>query len=302
MVQGDFYALIIKGGECMATFYNQATLSYNGNVTNSNIVQGEFREVLSATKTAIMNDYTAKDDLTYVISIVNAGSTGVTGLTVTDNLGAYEWNGGELVPLTYVEGSLQYYLNGELQPVPTVTAGNELVVTELSVPANGNAMIIYEAVANQFAPLGQGAGITNRAAISVAGAATFADITVDAAVVTEDRADLTISKSVFPDVVIDDNELTYTFVIQNSGNTGATAEDEVTVTDIFDPILSDITVTLNGTSWVEGTNYTYNDQTGEFETIPGQITVPAATYTQDAAAGVWITNPGVSVLTVTGTI
>ncbi len=119
---------------------------------------------------------------------------------------------------------------------------------------------------------------------------------------TEDRADLTISKSVFPDVVIDDNELTYTFVIQNSGNTGATAEDEVTVTDIFDPILSDITVTLNGTSWVEGTNYTYNDQTGEFETIPGQITVPAATYTQDAAAGVWITNPGVSVLTVTGTI
>ncbi len=144
----------------MATFYNQATLSYNGNVTNSNIVQGEFREVLSATKTAIMNDYTAKDDLTYVISIVNAGSTGVTGLTVTDNLGAYEWNGGELVPLTYVEGSLQYYLNGELQPVPTVTAGNELVVTELSVPANGNAMIIYEAVANQFAPLGQGAGIT----------------------------------------------------------------------------------------------------------------------------------------------
>ena len=286
----------------MATFYNQATLSYNGNVTNSNIVQGEFREVLSATKTAIMNDYTAKDDLTYVISIVNAGSTGVTGLTVTDNLGAYEWNGGELVPLTYVEGSLQYYLNGELQPVPTVTAGNELVVTELSVPANGNAMIIYEAVANQFAPLGQGAGITNQAVISVAGAATFADITVDAAIATEDRADLTISKSVSPDVVIDDNELTYTFVIQNSGNIGATAEDEVTVTDIFDPILSDITVTMNGTSWVEGANYTYNDQTGEFETIPGQITVPAATYMQDAAAGVWITNPGVSVLTVTGTI
>jgi hypothetical protein len=36
----------------MATFFNQATLTYRGGATNSNIVTGEIREVLSANKTA----------------------------------------------------------------------------------------------------------------------------------------------------------------------------------------------------------------------------------------------------------
>ena len=34
----------------MATFTNQATLTYNGNVITSNIATGEIIEVLSATK------------------------------------------------------------------------------------------------------------------------------------------------------------------------------------------------------------------------------------------------------------
>ncbi|MBQ6540487.1 MAG: hypothetical protein IJL71_05640, partial [Oscillospiraceae bacterium] len=119
----------------MAVFFNQATLSYNGNVTNSNIVSGEFREILAAEKTAIMDDYTANDDVTFVISLVNAGNTDLTGLTVTDNLGAYDFNGGQLVPLTYVEGSAHYYVNGVLQPAPTVTAETNLVITGITVPA-----------------------------------------------------------------------------------------------------------------------------------------------------------------------
>ena len=34
----------------------------------------------------------------------------------------------------------------------------------------------------------------------------------------------------------------------------------------------------------------------------GQVTVPSATYIQDSATGGWIIEPGVSVLTVTGTV
>lgn len=44
----------------MAAFYNQATLSYNGNTTTSNITTGEILEVLSATKTALRDTYNAK--------------------------------------------------------------------------------------------------------------------------------------------------------------------------------------------------------------------------------------------------
>lgn len=50
----------------MATFYNQATLSYNGNTTTSNITTGELVEVLSATKTAVQTEYQQDDTLTYV--------------------------------------------------------------------------------------------------------------------------------------------------------------------------------------------------------------------------------------------
>lgn len=74
------------------------------------------------------------------------------------------------------------------------------------------------------------------------------------------------------------------------------------VTDVFSPILQDISVSYNGTAWVAGTDYTYDAATGQFATVAGKVTVPAATYTQDAATGVWTTAPGSSTLTVTGTL
>ena len=61
--------------------------------------------------------------------------------------------------------------------------------------------------------------------------------------------------------------------------------DNLVVTDNFDPILNPISVTYNGTAWAEGINYTYDETTGQFATTAGQITVPAATYTQDPATG-----------------
>ncbi|MBE6948841.1 MAG: hypothetical protein E7456_03240 [Ruminococcaceae bacterium] len=284
----------------MATFTNQATLSYNGNVTNSNVVTGKFLEVLSATKTAVLDDYVANDDITYVVSIVNSGTTAFTGLTLTDDLGAYPFDNGELVPLNYVEGSVRYYVNGVLQAAPSVTTDERLIISGINVPAGGNAMIIYEVEANQYAPLGVDDSITNTVTITGGGIST--EITAQETINTEDRAVLTISKSLSPTTVAENGQLTYTFVIQNSGNTAATAEDNVVVTDTFDPILNPITVTFNGEVWTEGVEYTYDETTGEFATIPGQITVPAATYTQDEETGVWITNPGVAVLTVTGTV
>ena len=42
----------------MAIFSNQATLTYNGNSTNSNIAYGEILDVLVATKTAVEGTYT----------------------------------------------------------------------------------------------------------------------------------------------------------------------------------------------------------------------------------------------------
>lgn len=283
----------------MATFYNQAVLSYNGNTTTSNITTGELLEVISATKTAVVDEYTENDAVTYVISIVNSGATAFTGLTVTDNLGAYTFGALTLVPLTYSDGSVIYYENGVLQPIPTVTSTNPLTITGINVPAGGNATIIYEARVNLAAPLDVTGTITNTVVISGNG---ITPVTVEETISADIAPVLTISKSISPSIVTENGRVTYTFVIQNSGNAEAVATDNVVVTDVFTPILTGLTVTFDGAAWTEGTNYTYDETTGNFATIAGQITVPAATYTQDPVTGNRITTPGVSVLTVTGTI
>lgn len=284
----------------MAQFTNQAQLSYNNSVTNSNIAVGEILEVLSATKTAVMNDYVRNDDITYIISILNSGTAPFTGLTLTDNLGAYPWNETSLVPLTYVENSARYYVNGILQPAPTVEATEAaLVISGLNIPAGGNAIIVYEAEANQFAPLDVEGTITNTATIS--GIGLSSTITATETVFTEDVPELTITKSVSPVPVSENGILTYTFIIQNSGNTAADVSSNIVITDIFNPILSNLTVTLDGVT-LPTTSYTYNETTGEFATVAGSITVPAATYTQSATEGFYIINPGVTTLTISGTV
>ena len=284
----------------MAQFTNQAQLSYNGAVINSNVAVGEILEVLSASKTAVMDDYTRGDDVTYVISLVNSGSSAVTGVTVTDDLGGYAFNETTLYPLTYVEGSVRMYINGVLQNPPAVVAGPPLVFSGITVPANSNLILIYEADANLFAPLGVEDSIVNTAVI--AGTGLPAPVSVSETVRPEQEPELTITKSIEPVPVTENGTLTYRFIIQNYGNTAAVATDNVAVTDTFDPILTGLTVSLDGSVWTEGVEYNYNEATGLFQTVEGQITVPAATYEQDAQTGAWVVTPGVTTLTVTGTV
>ena len=286
----------------MATFYNQATLSYGGSTVNSNTTEAELLAGLTLTKTAVTASYEAGGNIVYAITLSNAGSATYTALTVTDNLGAYTIPGGTgtAVPLTYVQGSLLYYLNGVLQPAPTVTAVGNLEISGINLPANGTATLVYETQANEFAPIAAGASILNTATTD--GGAGVGEISDSATVTVNEAPRLTIAKAVCPAVLTDNDPLTYTLIIQNLGNTPIVATDGVTVSDVFNPILSGITATLNGAPLTEATDYTYDSATGAFATVSGVITVPAATYVQDPTTGAISTTPGVSVLTVTGTV
>lgn len=283
----------------MATFFNQATLTYNNNVINSNITTGEIQEVLTITKTAVQTNYAQDGEVTYVINIRNTGTLAYNGLTVTDDLGAYTFGTQTLVPLTYQDSTATLFLNGIPQAAPTVTAGPSLTISGINIPAGGVATILYAATLNQFAPLGTDGAITNTATISGGGITPISDSeTISAA----QQANLTISKSLCPTVVTENGQITYTFVIQNTGNTPVVATDNAVITDTFDPVLSNLTVTYDGAPWTAPANYTYNPATGQFATNAGQITVPAATYTRDPVTGAVVIQPGVSTLTVTGTI
>lgn len=284
----------------MAIFSNQATLTYNGNSTNSNIAYGEILDVLAATKTAIEGSYTPGQLVTYVVTLRNTGSGVLAGLTVTDDLGGYDFEGTTVYPLTYEEDSAALFVNGVPQPAPAVTAGPPLVVSGISIPAGGNALLIYQARVNAFANPAAGSTIVNT--VTVTGDGLSTPITATETVTVSAAPSLTITKSITPAQVVDNERVTYTFVIQNNGNEPLVATDNAVITDTFDPILTDLVVTFNGAPWTEGVHYTYNETTGLFETIPTQITVPAATYTRDPETGAYTLTPGMATLVVTGTI
>ena len=283
----------------MAFFTNQAQLRYGNEITNSNITVGEIQEVLTVTKTAVKETYRQGGTVTYIISIVNAGTAEYTGLTLSDDLGTYAFGTTTRTPLDYSAGTIRYYQNGVLQTAPTVEAGPPLTITGVNVPAGGNATIVYETRLNAYAPLQLEAEITN--VVTVSGTCV-SGITASETVSAVAEPVLSITKSVSPVPVTECGRLTYTFVIQNTGNVPADSTTEVSVTDTFDPVLRNLTVTFNGTAWSDPTNYTYNETTGMFRTVSGAVTVPAATYTQNSETGEWSTSSGVSTLIVTGTI
>ncbi len=282
----------------MATFTNQATLSYNGIRVSSNVATGEMLEVLEISKTAAPDTYVPGDELTYSVALVNTGNTTLSGITLTDDLGGYTFGTvGTVYPLSFVEDSVIYYINGAVQPAPNVVPGPPMSISGINIPAGGNAVIVYRANITEYAPLESDAQVVNTV---TAGTAPESLATASETVTAASVANLDITKSMSPTVVSENDTITYTFDITNTGNTAA--DTTVVLSDTFNPVLSDISVHLNGVELTAGTQYTYDETTGEFETVAGVISVPAATYTQAADTGVITVSPGTTVMTVSGTI
>ena len=284
----------------MAIFSNQATLTYNGTVTNSNIAYGEILEVLAASKTSVEGSYTPGELVTYAVTLRNTGNQTVNGIVVTDDLGGYTFGGGTVCPLTYEAGSATLFIDGVLQPAPSVVAGPPLVISGISLAGGSDAVLVYQARANEYANPVEGGTITNTATVTADGLGTpvTASETVDVTVLPT----LSILKSISPSQVVDNDRVTYTFVIQNTGNRAVLATDNAIVSDVFNPVLSALSVTYHGDVWTGGVEYNYDGVSGLFTTNPGYIVVPAATYTQDPVTGAYTLVPGTATLTVTGTI
>ena len=284
----------------MLTFTNQAALSYRNRVRYSNLTTGQIADALTVTKEALTGTYAPGEDVTYVVRLTNNGTAALTGLTLTDDLGGYVFDGGTLYPLSYVENSLRFYVNGAEQPLPAVTPGAPLSVSGIDLPAGGNGLLLYEAAVTEFAPLGAEGTIVNT--VTATGAGLAAPVTATATIAADDEPELSILKDLSPETVGADRQVVYTFTIQNRGNTATGAGDDLTVTDTFDPTLSNLAVTLNGAPLAQAGNYTYDEATGVFATVAGVVSVPAAAFTQDPVTGVITVEPGETVLTVTGTI
>ncbi len=283
----------------MAVFTNYATLSYNGLTAVSNTVTGEILETITVTHTPTPAEYSLNGDVTFIVSLLNSGAADVTGLTVTCDLGAFEEGGADVYPLSYVGGSLRCFVGGVPTSGPSVSSAAPLTVTDVSVPAGAGTLLVYEAEVTGFAPPAAGGMITNTA--TVTGSVIAEALTAEAVITACGSAELMIAKSVSPAVVAAGGRLTYTFDIENVGNTATQPGDSVVLSDVFAPVLSDLAVACDGTSWTAGAQYSYDASTGAFTTLAGAIAVPAATYTRNPD-GSWSVEPGSIVVTVTGTL
>lgn len=293
----------------MAQFTNRATLTYGDVTRESNVTVGEFISSFAINKKAVFGEYGRGDRIAYIIGIENVSGTAYNSVTLTDNLGAFNAGTAEaplnVTPLTFIPGSLSYWVNGVPQTV-TATAsvvGGNLVITGINVPAGALVQIGYEAAANSFAPLGGEDAITNT--VTASGTGVSEGLTASETVNATNALNIGIAKALSPTRVSENGQVTYTFTLTNSANRAAEAADALTVTDVFNPRINITGVTLaEGTAapvtLAEGTDYTYAAD-GTFQTVAGRITVPAATFATSATGEVTVT-PGTSVLTITGTI
>ena len=282
----------------MAIFSNTASVSYNDITTNSNTVTGEILQSATVTKNVLNSTYGRGSTLVYAISIVNPSDTALNGVTVTDNLGGYTSDGATVYPLEYVNGTAKLFVNGVQAAAPSVSGTAPIVFGPFDIPADSSAILVYEAAVTDYAPIEAGSVITNSADISGANCALPAS--ASASINVEQMPQLTVAKHICPDTVCGGGEISYTVIIQNSGNRATVATDNLVVYDTFDPALSDITVTLDGAALAD-TAYIYNSDTGVFSTIPGIVTVPAATYVREPDGRISVT-PGYAVLKISGTI
>ena len=282
----------------MATIINQANLSYTYGAVTANVLSNpattERTETIAIEKRVLENAYRAGGSLTYLIAVQNSGAAAVQDLAVQDDLGAFTPAGASapVAPLS-TAGPAALYLDGVFsENLTPVTDASGVTFTIPSLPAGSNALIVYRAQVNGFAPLEEGGEITNTASVAV----SDDPLTASATVPVDSYADVSIEKEMSPNPVGAGAQLLVTFTIENRGNVEAT---DLVLTDDFPVTLSDVAVSVNG---APVTDFTFENNT---LTLPASdqtvLTVPAASFETSETGAVTVT-PGTMTVTVTGTI
>ena len=284
----------------MATIINQASLSYTYGATTANVLSNPAVTVINAPlsleKRVLEDAYRLDDELTFILSLTNEGETTLSDIEITDNLGAFTPAGAaaNVVPLTYA-GPAELFLDGVFSEAltPQLTDAG-VVFTIPGIPAGSNALLLYKARVNEYAPLDAGSEITNTVSVD-----TSEPLSASATVPVDSYADVTIEKEMSPNPIADGGLLTVTFTIDNRGNAEAT---DLMLTDAFPVSLENVAVTVNG---APVTDFTFENNTLTLPaagSVKTTLAVPAATFTRSTQTGAVTVDPGVLTVVVTGTI
>ncbi len=268
----------------MATINNSANITYKyGEITDgalSNIATTILAENvnLNAEKTSNNSAWRPSENLTYNIRVSNDGTDPLFGVSIQDNLG-----GGTTNSLIYVAESARMLRNDTLSTItPTSTSPLTLVIPDTLEPGE---VIIFTYVARVRADIATDINeITNEVTVvghetSTTGTTVTVSPSPTLTIPKADYADVRITKSVDKDNVSVGDALTYTFLLENSGNIEAT---NIVINDNLPTnfTITGITSLTNGvTTTFETTDYSLNEQnklilpTSTIKTI----SVPAST-------------------------
>ena len=120
----------------MAIFSNQATLTYNGNSTNSNIAYGEILDVLAATKTAIGGTYVPGTPVTYVVTLRNTGNVPLEAMVFEYASLRGSMDGMDPTVITEIAEFFKKDIGYDI-PVMTPFVGRNFNVTRAGIHADG---------------------------------------------------------------------------------------------------------------------------------------------------------------------
>ncbi len=280
----------------MATILNNsATLTYNsGDNTGSaasNVVSTSLLDSYSITaeKYTANDSFRPSENITYLVTVTNTGTQPLYSVEVTDNLG------GAGAPLAYVANSA-LVIDGGVVIAVTPTSTNPLVIPLVNALQSGESVTVVYVAQVSAAIADTVETITNTATASATQCSTAGTVTSEPTSVTitrEDFAQVDIVKSVDKAVISSGDTLTYTFVIENSGNIPAT---NVVITDTLPEgfVINSIESEVDGVVTVyDAMDYTVDaNNTLILPVGEKTITVPA----RDESGN------GVVTVTITGTV
>jgi len=287
----------------MATIENFATVSYTaGGVTEtkvSNLAEIGLESAISFTKSTLGDSYSEESVITYILSMTNTSNSPISNVNISDDLGNFTFGTLELTPLTYAPPALLLVDGQDVSAQLTVDIGtdNGILFSFPTLPAGATANIVYRASVNEYAPLDLESTITNTATLT--SDSDCADGSASATITALPAANVSVFKQMSPNPVVCGDTVTYTIRIYNYGNTAA---ENVVLTDAFNPVPTNITVSRDGTL-LAANEYSYVDGTLTVPTGAGTpISVPAATFVRDVNTGVVTVVPGIVEYVITGTI
>lgn len=282
------------------TINNIASATYNFGRSESasaisNTATTNLIEEFSVSGTKITNNSTFRngENITYQISVSNDGTSSLYNVTVTDNLG------GDTNPLTYVDGSGTFNINGITSFIIPTAVRPLTFVLPSPLSSGETATIVFVArvssgLASDVTSIENTATITARE-----GSETGDEISVTPSPTTTvergDFAEVSLVKDVSSSQVTSGETFSYKITLTNSGNLDATG---VVITDTLPDnfTIETITSETNGvTTTFSASDYSV-DSSSNTLTLPSgsslSITVPASS---DGTSGQ-------TVVTITGSI